>query len=359
NHTSRTHVKGLAVTAIKFGISFTTKFLNQGNALVHVFTDGSVQVSTGGTEMGQGLNTKIRQVVADVFGIPPETVSLMSTSTEKNHNTSPTAASAGTDLNGTAAAEAAEAIRGRLAEFAASQFASPQRGLVHSPDDVVFENARVYDRRDPDPAAGLPFGELCDLARRQRVDLGARGFYATPGVDFNRETGKGNPFFYYTTGAAAAEVTIDRFTGDLVVDRVDVLMDVGRMINPGIDRGQLYGGFIQGMGWATTECLVYGDDGRLLSDSPTTYKVPDATDTPGIFNVDTIANPKHKVNVRQSKAVGEPPLMLGIAPWLAARHAVSFLADGRAIDLKLPATNEELLMCMTRLTADEPAAATA
>lgn len=357
NATSKTHVKGLSLTAIKFGISFTTKFLNQGNALVNVYTDGTVQVSTGGTEMGQGLNTKIRQLVADEFGLPPESVVLMTTSTEKNHNTSPTAASAGTDLNGAAAVNACREIKTRMAEFAAKQFESLERGLVNSPENVVFADGLVYDDRDPQqhggPVRALPFGQLCDMARRDRVDLGARGFYATPGVDFNRETGQGNPFFYFTTGAAAAEVTIDRFTGDMVVDRVDLLMDVGKMINPGIDRGQIVGGFIQGMGWVTNEELKIDATGRLLSVSPTTYKIPNITDLPRVFNADTIVNPKHQINVRQSKAVGEPPLMLGVAPWLAAKHAMSFInpaAPGKIAKLELPATNEQNLMCMTALT---------
>ncbi|MEM1099891.1 MAG: molybdopterin cofactor-binding domain-containing protein, partial [Planctomycetota bacterium] len=335
----------------------------QGNALLNVNTDGTLHVSTGGTELGQGLNTKIKQLVADEFGVPPEDVILMTTSTEKNHNTSPTAASAGTDLNGTAAVNACREIRGRMAEFAASQFASLERGLVHAPEHVVFADGLVFDDREPapDPSAPgggrercIPFGQFCDMARRERVDLGARGFYATPGVDFNRETGQGNPFFYFTTGAAAAEVTIDRFTGDLVVDRVDVLMDVGQMINPGIDLGQLYGGFIQGMGWVTTEELVFDDAGHLKSTSPTTYKIPNITDTPRVFNVDTIPNPKHRQNVRFSKAVGEPPLMLGVAPWLAAKHAMSFVNPEIVAPLELPATNEQNLMCMTALKVEQP-----
>jgi xanthine dehydrogenase large subunit len=353
NATSKTQLKGLALTAIKFGISFTTKFLNQGNALVNVYTDGTVQVSTGGTEMGQGLNTKIRQMVADEFGLLPDDVILMVTSTEKNINTSPTAASAGTDLNGSAAVEACRQIKERLAAFAAKQFESLERGLVYSPDHVVFEDGQVYDDRDPPlhggPVRALPFGQLCDLARRDRVDLGARGFYATPGVDFNRETGRGNPFFYFTTGAAVAEVTLDRFTGDLTVDRVDMLMDIGDSINPGIDTGQLVGGFIQGMGWATTEELKYDDAGRLLSVSPTTYKIPNITDLPRDFRCDTIANPKHTINVRRSKAVGEPPLMLGVAPWLAVKHALSFVNPDALSPLQLPATNEQVLMCLTGL----------
>jgi xanthine dehydrogenase large subunit len=303
--------------------------------------------------MGQGLNTKIRQMVADEFGLLPDDVILMVTSTEKNINTSPTAASAGTDLNGSAAVEACRQIKERLAAFAAKQFESLERGLVYSPDHVVFEDGQVYDDRDPPlhggPVRALPFGQLCDLARRDRVDLGARGFYATPGVDFNRETGRGNPFFYFTTGAAVAEVTLDRFTGDLTVDRVDMLMDIGDSINPGIDTGQLVGGFIQGMGWATTEELKYDDAGRLLSVSPTTYKIPNITDLPRDFRCDTIANPKHTINVRRSKAVGEPPLMLGVAPWLAVKHALSFVNPDALSPLQLPATNEQVLMCLTGL----------
>jgi xanthine dehydrogenase large subunit len=340
NASSKTRVKGIAMTPIKFGISFTTKFLNQGNALVNVYTDGSVQVSTGGTEMGQGLNTKIRQVVADAFGIDTGRVSVMTTSTEKNNNTSPTAASAGTDLNAQAALNACAQIRQRMADFAAGWLADPENGLTPSPEAVRFEGGYVLDDRAP--WRRIEFSAFCDTARRERVDLGARGFYATPGVDFNRETGRGNPFFYYTTGAAVSEVTIDRFTGELTVDRVDLLMDIGRSINPGVDRGQLIGGFVQGMGWCTNEELVYDGQGKLLSTSPTTYKIPNITDIPPIFHVATIPNPKHEVNVYRSKAVGEPPLMLGISVWAAAKHALGQLRPGEIVDLPIPATGEAL-----------------
>ncbi|MEM1304502.1 MAG: molybdopterin cofactor-binding domain-containing protein, partial [Planctomycetota bacterium] len=197
NTVSRTHVKGLAISAIKFGISFTTKFLNQANALVNVYTDGTVQVSTGGTEMGQGLFIKIQQLVADAFGLPPERVRMMTTSTEKSNNTSPTAASAGTDLNGAAALNACEAILGRMKAYAANLFASEERGIVAAAEHIVIDNGQVWDDRAP--GHRIDFGEFCAMARRERVDLGARGFYATPGVDYNRETGRGNPFFYYTT----------------------------------------------------------------------------------------------------------------------------------------------------------------
>lgn len=351
NAQSRTELRGLAMTAVKFGISFTTKFLNQGNALVHVYTDGSVQVSTGGTEMGQGLNTKIRQLVADEFGIEPQRVLVMTTSTEKNHNTSPTAASAGTDLNGAAAIAACRQIKQRMAEFAAELFADPSDGLVKAPDQVRFVGGEVLDVRIPDAARRIAFGEFCAMARRERVDLGARGFYATPGVDFNRETGRGNPFYYFTTGVAATEVRIDRFTGELSLERVDLLMDVGNMINPGVDQGQVIGGLIQGMGWCTMEELRYDPNGSLLTTGPTTYKIPNLTDLPKALNIAFLHNPKHQVNVGFSKAVGEPPLLLGISAWAAVKHALGDAHPGQIPALRLPATNEEILMRLTQLNA--------
>ncbi len=342
-------LRGIAMTPVKFGISFTSKFLNQANALVNVYTDGTVQVSTGGTEMGQGLNTKIRQLTADELGVPYEDVLVMPTSTEKSNNTSPTAASAGTDLNGAAAVDACRKIKTRLAEFAASLLASVEDGLVPSPDHIVFENGIVFDQRKP--AAKLEFGNLADRARRERVDLGARGFYKTPGVDYNRETGRGNPFLYYTQGAAVSEVLIDRFTGEMSVPRVDLLMDIGKSINPGVDMGQIAGGFIQGMGWATMECLIYDEAGKLLSHSPTTYKIPAITDTPLEFNCAMFPNEDNIHNIRRSKAVGEPPLLLGVSAWAAVRHALSHLTDDSSeLDLTLPATGEEILRCITSLT---------
>ncbi len=358
NASCATHVKGLAISPVKFGISFTTKFLNQANALVNVYTDGTVQVSTGGTEMGQGLNTKIKQLVADEFDLPIESVRLMTTSTEKNNNTSPTAASAGTDLNGAAALNACRTIIARMKQYAADLFANAERGLVASPEHIQIEGGYVFDDRVPDPARRIEFGEFCAMARRERVDLGARGFFATPGVDYNRETGRGNPFFYFTTGAAVAEVTIDRFTGELEFNRADLLMDIGKMINPGVDRGQVIGGFIQGVGWVTNEELRYDDTGQLLSTGPTTYKIPNVTDLPRELNVDFIANAKHQKNIRLSKAVGEPPLMLGLAVWLAARHALASIAGDQPINLAIPATGEELLMTMTNLTTASTAKTT-
>ncbi|MEO2047869.1 MAG: xanthine dehydrogenase molybdopterin binding subunit [Pirellulales bacterium] len=358
NATSPTTLRGLAITGIKFGISFTSKFLNQANALVNIYTDGSIQVSTGATEMGQGVNVKIQQLVADQFGLDVKRVQMMITSTEKNNNTSPTAASAGTDLNGAAAVRACQKIRERLQPFAASRLALENGVDVNgelgngkwdpSAGQIEFADGYVYDRRRPQ--VRLPFGQLCDQARRERIDLGARGFFATPGIDFNRETGRGNPFFYYTQGAAVAEVAIDRFTGTLTAQRVDLLIDIGESVNPGVDRGQIIGAFVQGMGWVTTEALVYDDRGDLLSHSPTTYKIPAVTDLPKQFHVSTFDNHDNVQNVRRSKGVGEPPLMLGLSVWAATKNALSHLAPNKYIDLKLPATGEEVLRCMTEIT---------
>ncbi|HVT27013.1 MAG TPA: molybdopterin cofactor-binding domain-containing protein, partial [Lacipirellulaceae bacterium] len=288
---------------------------------------------------------KIRQLVADEFAIDVGRVVLMPTSTEKNNNTSPTAASAGTDLNGAAAIKACRSIKRRLRRFAADRLADAKTGFSASAVYVQFRDGQVYDSRRPERR--VPFAQLCAEARRHRVDLGARGFYATPGVEFNRETGQGTPFFYYTQGAAVAEVIVDRFTGELRVPRIDLLIDIGRSINPGVDRGQIVGGFIQGMGWVTTEALVYDEKGDLLSHSPTTYKIPAITDVPEVFNVATFDNHDNIRNVYRSKAVGEPPLMLAIAVWAAAKNALAYVGPSAARELRLPATGEEMLRCLS------------
>jgi xanthine dehydrogenase large subunit len=348
-------LRGLAMTGVKFGISFTTKFLNQGNALVNVYTDGTVQVSTGGTEMGQGLYTKIQQIVADELGVRFEDVRVMATSSEKSNNTAPTAASAGTDLNGNAAAVACRKIRERLTEYVARLW-----GVA--PEVVEFRESRVFVSPLPSsprmrgevPAGAeggqtMPFAELTQKAWRERISMGERGFYATPGLDFDYATGKGSPFFYFTNGACVAEVTIDRFTGALTIDRLDVLMDIGKSINPGIDRGQLIGGLVQGIGWVTAEELKYNDKGALLSHSPTTYKIPNIQDIPDDLRLEFFDNKLHDFNIRSSKAVAEPPLMLGLAVFCAVKNALSYLTPGEAVDLKLPATHEEILMRMEAL----------
>ena len=347
NRNSQTHLRGLALTPMKFGISFTTTFLNQGNALVNVYRDGTVQVSTGGTEMGQGLNTKIRQLVADEFGISYYDVKLMITSTEKNNNTPPTAASASTDLNGIAAVNACQKIRSKLCVVASNYFKNQEKGLKPSVKQICFEDNSVFDKRNPKNK--LAFRKLVQLAFMERVSMGERGFYQTPEIQFNRDTEKGEPFFYYTMGASVSEVLIDRFTGQLSLERADLLMDIGESINPGIDRGQIIGGFIQGLGWVTNEELRYSDKGELLSFSPTTYKIPNIQDLPEIFNVETITNPYHQINIRRSKAVGEPPLMLCLSVWSAVKHALSSVQKDACPQLNLPATAEEILRRLTEL----------
>jgi len=342
NDESSTQLRGLAMSGVKFGISFTRRALNQANALVNIYLDGSVIVSTGATEMGQGVNTRIRQIAADALGIDYDRVLVGPTATDKNNNTSPTAASAGTDLNGAAAKIACDKLRQRLARVAADLLADADAGLTSEPDAIAFADDKVVDTRRPDIA--LTFGDVVRRAYELRVSLGERGFYATPGVDFNRDTGQGTPFLYFTNGVACTEVLIDRFTGQMAVERTDLLMDVGRSINPGIDRGQIAGGFVQGMGWCTTEELVYADDGRLLSYSPTTYKIPAISDLPPVFNARFIDNPNNSVSLHRSKAVGEPPLLLGLSAWLAAKDALRYIPGSQR--LALPASGENILLAM-------------
>jgi xanthine dehydrogenase large subunit len=343
NASSRTHLRGIACTAVKFGISFNTKFLNQANALVNVYLDGSVQVSTGATEMGQGVNTKIRQIVADEFGIDAERVQLMATSTEKNNNTSATAASSGADLNGSAAADACRKIRVRMAGAAAEYFERVD-GISQSADEIVFENGEIFDRRNP--AQRVPFPALVKMCHLERVSVGERGFYSTQGLDWDVDKGCGAPFLYFTQGTAISEVEIDRFTGMMRVRRSDLLMDIGKPINPGIDRGQITGAFIQGMGWLTNEEVRHDAKGNVLSHSPTTYKIPNIQDLPPIFNVDWI-DAENPLNIRSSKAVGEPPLVLAISVWMAVKNALSYVSAGEIPKLHAPATGEEILMRIT------------
>ncbi|MBK5259238.1 MAG: xanthine dehydrogenase molybdopterin binding subunit [Thermoanaerobaculia bacterium] len=353
NATSKTHIRGLALTAVKFGISFNTKFLNQANALVNIYLDGSVQVSTGATEMGQGVNTKIRQLVADELGILIDRVHVMITSTEKNNNTSATAASSAADLNGGAAVDACARLRERMTPVARNILSvaagAPPAAETPQKSEIVFADGFVFDQANP--AKKLKFEEVVSAAYKLRVSLGERGFYATPRIDWNWTTG-GHPFLYFTMGTACSEVRIDRFTGEMKVLRSDLLMDIGRSINPGVDRGQITGAFIQGMGWLTTEDLRYTESGELLAHSPTTYKIPNINDVPEIFNVDWIEH-DNPVNVYGSKAVGEPPLLMAISVWCAVKHALSFVSNGDIPKLRVPATTEEILMRITQYARGE------
>lgn len=350
NQSSLIDIRGLSMVAVKFGISFTSRFLNQGNALVNLHTDGTVQVSTGGTEMGQGLNVKIRHVVATCFGISDEDVMVLATSTDKNHNTSPTAASSGSDINCAAAEIACNQIIERIKNVAAQVFERHGEPLDASEEYEVIEglniehirlvDSQVYSALHPDQSMDL--SELLGICYFNRISLSGYGFFKTPGIFFDKEKGRGTPFLYFTNGTAVSEVSVNRFTGEVKVLRTDILMDLGRPINEAIDYGQVAGGFIQGMGWATTENLYYGENGMLISHSPTTYKIPSIQDMPREFNMELLANDGNVVNVRRSKAVGEPPLVLGISAWSAAKDALSYVNKENS-DFALPATNEEVL----------------
>jgi len=344
NQTNPIIKKGLALTPVKFGISFTAKHLNQAGALVHIYTDGSIQVNHGGTEMGQGLHTKIQHIAAHEFGLPLDFIEVTATRTDKVPNTSPTAASSGTDLNGKAVQNACIELKNRLGELVLS-LAEDNANL--SLADVRFEQGVVRYGE-----FSLPFAELIQKAYFERIQLSASGFYRTPKIEYNRDTGKGRPFFYFANGAAVSEVSVDTLTGEYKVDRVDILHDVGTSINPAIDIGQIEGGFIQGMGWLTSEELVWDNKGKFLSTGPATYKIPSIGDLPAEFNVALFeqANPEH--TIYHSKAVGEPPFMLAISVWCALKDALSSLTDYQVDpDLHTPATPESVVNAINALTA--------
>ena len=332
--------KGLALTPVKFGISFTAKHLNQAGALLHVYTDGSMQINHGGTEMGQGLHTKIGQIVAHEFGVPLSNVEVTSTRTDKVPNTSPTAASSGTDLNGKAAQNACVIIKQRLAEFYANQ-------VNEKPQDVTFDKLQVSVGKH-----SIAFSELIQQAYMQRISLSATGFYKTPKLKYDRATGNGRPFFYFAYGASCSEVSIDTLTGEYKVDRVDILHDVGKSLNPAIDIGQIEGGFIQGMGWLTSEELLWDDSGKLISNNPATYKIPAIGDTPEIFNVDLYPRANDEDSIYHSKAVGEPPFMLANSVWCAIKDAVSSLTAYKVDPIiHPPATPEKVYNAITEAQA--------
>jgi xanthine dehydrogenase large subunit len=317
--------RGMAITPAKFGISFTATFYNQGGALVLIYRDGTVQVNHGGTEMGQGLFTKIRQIAADALAVDEDRIRLMPPRTDKVPNTSATAASAGTDLNGAAVADACRQLKTRLDAVAA--------GLGRA---VSFE-------------------ALCEAAYLQRVPLFAYGFYSTPDIHFDRGTGRGKPFHYFTFGAAVAEVEVERFTGDYRVRRVDILQDVGDSISPVIDRGQVEGGFLQGMGWLTLEELIWDDEGRLATAGASTYKLPSWSEMPPDFRVSFLSDARQSDVVCGSKAVGEPPLMLAISVREAIRDAVTAFGAGDVVTFDSPATPERVFFAVRRVQAERAA----
>ncbi|KKJ95539.1 xanthine dehydrogenase [Stutzerimonas stutzeri] len=325
--------KGLALTPVKFGISFTASFLNQGGALVHVYTDGSIHLNHGGTEMGQGLNTKVAQVVAEVFQVDIERIQITATNTDKVPNTSPTAASSGTDLNGKAAQNAAQTIKQRLVEFAARKWQIFE-------EDIEFKSGQVRLRDQY-----ISFDELIQQAYFGQVSLSSTGFYRTPKIYYDRSQARGRPFYYFAYGAACSEVIVDTLTGEYKMLRSDILHDVGASLNPAIDIGQVEGGFVQGLGWLTMEELVWNDKGKLMTNGPASYKIPAVADMPLDLRVKLVENRKNPEDtVFHSKAVGEPPFMLGISVWCAIKDAVASLADYRAQpQIDAPATPERVL----------------
>ncbi|QCR36125.1 xanthine dehydrogenase molybdopterin binding subunit [Nissabacter sp. SGAir0207] len=347
--------RGLALTPVKFGISFTASFLNQGGALVLVYTDGSIQLNHGGTEMGQGLNTKVAQVVAEVFQVDISTIQVTATDTGKVPNTSPTAASSGTDLNGKAAQNAAETIKQRLVTMLMAIHQAQEAEIVFR-NGVVCAKGHYYS-----------FAEVARLAHFHQVSLASTGYYRTPKIFYDRSKAAGHPFYYYSYGMACAEVVIDTLTGEYRLLRADLLHDVGDSLNPAIDIGQVEGGFVQGMGWLTCEELVWGEQGQLLTRGPASYKIPAMGDVPADLRVRLVENRKNpEETVFHSKAVGEPPFMLGIAVWCALKDAVASVADYRhQPPVDAPATPERVLMGVMAMqqqrdnvTEGEPADAT-
>jgi len=330
NADSRFLKRGLALTPVKFGISFTNIMLNQAGALVHLYNDGTVHVNHGGTEMGQGLFTKVAQVVAEEFGIDLDRVQITATVTDKVPNASATAASSGSDLNGMAAQAAARTIKMRMIEFAAAQTGVPA-------DQIQFRENQVFIGN-----RAIPFPEAARRAWEGRISLSSTGFYATPKIHWDRDKATGRPFYYFAYGAACAEVLVDVTTGEMKVLRTDILHDVGRSLNPALDLGQIEGAFVQGMGWLTNEELVFHEDGRLLTHAPSTYKIPCSSDVPADLRVGLFSNTNSENTIYRSKAVGEPPLMLGISVFAAIADALHSLAPGKSVPLDAPATAEAI-----------------
>ena len=331
--------KGIALTPVKFGISFTATWYNQAGALVHIYNDGSIHLNHGGTEMGQGLNTKVAQVLADEFQVDLSRIKITATNTGKVPNTSATAASSGSDLNGMAAANAAHQIKERLIKFACETHNVSEDEITFISNCVQIGNKKIS------------FDEFIHSAYMARVQLSAAGFYKTPDIHWDREAGKGRPFYYFAYGASVSEVSIDTLTGEYQIDRADILHDVGKSLNPAIDIGQIEGGFVQGMGWLTTEELWWDDAGRLRTHAPSTYKIPLASDRPRVFNVSLADwSENREMTIRRSKAVGEPPFMLANSVLEALSMAVASERDYKICPrLDAPATPERVLLAVEKL----------
>lgn len=345
--------KGLALTPVKFGISFTTSFLNQAGALVNVYKDGTILVNHGGTEMGQGLHTKLQQVAAAEFGVSLDRVKVNSTDTAKVPNTSATAASSGSDLNGMAVKNAIEKLKSRIATALAEIWTKDHPSTPTAADAIVFQNDMISDSRHPERS--IAFGEAMVLMNLNQVSLSATGFYKTPAIGWDKTKGFGKPFHYFAFGMAVSEVLVDVLTGRHTILRTDILHDVGNSINRGVDLGQIEGGFMQGVGWCTTEEVKWDAKGNLLTHSPDTYKIPAVQDIPKDFRVAILEGAPNPDTIRQSKAVGEPPLMLALSVWLAIKDAISAVANNDVEpEFSLPATNEVIVLAADRMRKASP-----
>ncbi|MEI6749417.1 MAG: xanthine dehydrogenase molybdopterin binding subunit [Bacteroidales bacterium] len=348
NNENEFYKKGIALTPVKFGISFTSSFLNQAGALVNIYTDGTVLVNHGGTEMGQGLHTKILQIACAELGVTPDRVKVNATNTSKVPNTSPTAASSGSDLNGMAVKNAIDILKSRIAKVAVAELQKIFKTSIIKEDNLEFGNNFIFDKEDHNRK--ISFADIARESHFQQVSLSSTGFYKTPGVFFNRDTGQGDPFFYYSYGMAVSEVMIDVLTGQHTFLRCDIVQDVGDSINPEIDKGQVEGGFVQGMGWCTTEEMKWDKSGNQLTHSPDTYKIPTVNDIPKDFRVHLLENVSNTGTIRRSKAVGEPPLMLALSAWLAIKDAISAVGNHeKEPDFTLPATGEVILQSSGKL----------
>ena len=348
NKKNKYRKQGLALTPVKFGISFTTAFLNQAAALVNIYTDGSVIVNHGGIEMGQGLYSKIKRIAALELGIDEKQIRISSTCTDIIPNTSPTAASSGADMNGMAVKDACAKLKSRLGEVFIHHISSPGLTDVPEKNNVIFEENKVF--LEEKKGLTLSFRELINIAHRERIPLSATGYYRTPDIHFDKEKGKGRPFHYFAFGMAISVAEVDILTGHVRLLSTDIWHDVGDSLHPAIDLGQIRGGFIQGLGWCITEDIKYDEDGNILNHSPDTYKIPTIMDIPEEFNVDLLDHVPHPSTIRKSKAVGEPPFMLAFSAWLAVKDAISAVGDHKIEpEFSLPATNEVILQSLEKL----------
>ncbi len=347
NRNNKYKKRGIGITPVKFGISFTSAFLNQGAALIWVFTDGTVSVSHGGIEMGQELNTKIAQIVAKTLGVSQEKIKIESTNVKRVANTSPTAASSGTDLNGNAARLAAEKIKSRLIPVA-KEMLTQRFGLSLNAEEVVFEADFAFAAGRPEKR--IPFHEITETAYMNRINLGAQAYYKTPGIHFDREKGKGNPFYYFVTGAALTQAEIDVLTGAYKIQKAFIVHQSAKSINIAVDKGQVEGGYIQGMGWVTMEEIVINSKGENTTGTTSTYKIPSFDDLPGEFKVEMVEKKRKFASVYGSKAVGEPPFMYGISAFFALKDAVeSVSGHTKEAELTAPATPEKVLLAVEKM----------